>query len=82
MFIVIWLVVSLYHDLIDLANELFEIGSIAGIFHGPVTLTWTASVQFLPSPTDETCLCCSAMSGLMKLACLLSPATVFHYTTV
>ncbi len=32
MFIVIWLVVSLYHDLIDLADEFFEIGSIAGIF--------------------------------------------------
>ncbi len=36
----------------------------------PVTLTVTAWVQFLPSPTHETCLCCSAMSGLMKLACL------------
>ena len=37
---------------------------------GPVILTWTAWVQFLPSPTHETCLCCSAVSGLMKLACL------------
>ena len=27
-------------------------------------------VQFLPFPKHETCLCCSAMSGLMKLACL------------
>ncbi len=30
----------------------------------------TAWVQFLPVPTHETCLCCSAMSCLMKLACL------------
>ncbi len=30
----------------------------------------TAWAQFLPSPTHELCLCCSAMSGLMKLACL------------
>jgi hypothetical protein len=37
---------------------------------GPVILIWTAWVQFLPSPTHETCLCCSAMSGLMKLDCL------------
>ncbi len=35
----------------------------------PVTLTWTVWVQFLPAPTHETCLCCSAKSGLMKLAC-------------
>ena len=27
-------------------------------------------VQSLPAPTHETCLCCSAKSGLMKLACL------------
>ncbi len=33
-------------------------------------LTWTAWVQFQPSPTHETCLLCSAMSGSMKLACL------------
>ena len=33
-------------------------------------LTWTAWVQFPPSPTHDTCLLCSAMSGLMKLACL------------
>ncbi len=38
----------------------------------PVTLTRTAWVQFLPAPTHETCLCCSAKSGLMKLACLSS----------
>jgi hypothetical protein len=31
----------------------------------------TAWVQFLPSLTFETCLCCSATSGVMKLACLL-----------
>ncbi len=36
----------------------------------PIALTWTAWVQFLPDPTHETCLCCSAKSGLMKLACL------------
>jgi hypothetical protein len=37
---------------------------------GPVTLTRMAWVQFLPSPTHETCLssCCFAMSDLMKLA--------------
>ena len=35
----------------------------------PVTLTQTVWVQFLPAPTHETCLCCSAKSGLMKLAC-------------
>ncbi len=34
------------------------------------TLTWTAWVHFPPSPTHDTCLLCSAMSGLMKLACL------------
>jgi hypothetical protein len=28
-------------------------------------------VQFPPSPTHNTCLLCSAMSGLMKLACLI-----------
>ncbi len=33
-------------------------------------LTRTAWVQFLPAPTHYTCLCCSAKSGLMKLACL------------
>ncbi len=38
----------------------------------PVILTRTAWFQFLPSPTHKTCLCCSAMSGLMKLACLES----------
>ncbi len=35
----------------------------------------TARIQFLPSPaheSDETCLCCCAMSGLMKLACMIS----------
>ncbi len=36
----------------------------------PVTLTRTAWVQFLPAPMHETYLCCSAKSGLMKLACL------------
>jgi hypothetical protein len=50
---------------------------------GPVTLTWTAWVQFLPSPTHETCLCCSVMSGSMKLACLSiskqdNPGCDFH----
>ncbi len=32
---------------------------------GPVTLTRTAWLHFLPSPTPqhETCLCCSAMIG-------------------
>ena len=38
----------------------------------PVTLTRTVWVQFLPAPTHETCLCCSAKSGLMKLACIQS----------
>ncbi len=33
-------------------------------------LTWTVWVQFQPSPTHNMCLLCSAMSGLMKLACL------------
>ncbi len=37
----------------------------------PVPLTRTAWVQFLPAPTHETCICCSAKSGLMKLACLM-----------
>ncbi len=36
----------------------------------PITLTRTAWVQFLPAPTHETCLFCSAESLLMKLACL------------
>ena len=36
----------------------------------PVTLTGTAWVRFLPAPTHETCLCCSAKSSLMNLACL------------
>ena len=40
--------------------------------HCPVTLTWTVWVQFLPAQTHETCLCCSAKNGLMKLVCLLS----------
>ncbi len=31
---------------------------------------FTAWVQFLPAPTHETCLCCSAKSSLMMLACL------------
>ena len=35
-------------------------------------LTWTAWVQLPPSPTHNTCLLCSAMSCLMKLACLIS----------
>ncbi len=35
---------------------------------GPVTLTRTAWVKFLPSLTHKTCLCFSAISGLMKLA--------------
>jgi hypothetical protein len=39
----------------------------AGFSH---ILTWTTWVQFSPSPTHDTCLLCSAMSGLMKLACL------------
>ncbi len=34
-------------------------------------LTWTAWVQFQPSPTHDMCLLCSAMSSLMKLACLI-----------
>ena len=38
-------------------------------------LTVTAWVEFLPSPKHETCLCCSAMSGLMKLACLVGRIT-------
>jgi hypothetical protein len=38
---------------------------------GPSPLTWTAWVKFLPSPTHDTCLLCSATSCLMKLACLL-----------
>ncbi len=38
---------------------------------GPVILTCTAWVQFLPSPTHETCLSCSAMTCLMKKACLI-----------
>ncbi len=33
-------------------------------------LTWTAWAQFPPSPTYNTYLLCSAISGLMKLACL------------
>jgi hypothetical protein len=33
-------------------------------------LTWTTWIQFPPSPTHDTCLLCSAMSGLMRLACL------------
>ncbi len=33
-------------------------------------MTWTAWVQFPPFPTHNTCLLCSAMSGLVKLACL------------
>ncbi len=38
-----------------------------------------ARVQFLPSPTHETCLCCSAMSGLIKLACLfIFPSYLFY----
>ncbi len=35
--------------------------------------SWVPS-QFLPSLTQDTCLHCSSMSGLMKLACL------FFYT--
>jgi hypothetical protein len=35
-------------------------------------LTWTVWVQFPPSPTHNMCLLCSAMRGLMKLACLAS----------
>ncbi len=47
-------------------------------------LTVTAWVQFLPAPTHETCLCCSAVtrlvSSLMKLACLDIIQTSFrHY---
>ncbi len=34
-------------------------------------LTWTAWVPFPPSPTHNTCLLCSVMSGLMKPACLI-----------
>ena len=44
-------------------------------------VTRAAWVQFPPSPTHETCLLCSAMSGLMKLACLLTrqaQRNIFH----
>ncbi len=34
-------------------------------------LTLTVWVQFQPSPTHYKCLLCSAMSSLMKLACLI-----------
>jgi hypothetical protein len=34
-------------------------------------LTWTEWVQFQPAPTHNTCLLCSVMSCLMKLACLI-----------
>jgi hypothetical protein len=37
---------------------------------GPVILIRTVWGRFLPSPTHETSFCCSAMSGLMNLACL------------
>ncbi len=53
---------------------------VLGLLHHPLSrvvkakagsshiLTWTAWVQFPPPPTHNTCLLCSAMSGLMKLA--------------
>ncbi len=37
---------------------------------GPNPLTWTAWVQFPPSPTHDMCHLCSVMRGLMKPACL------------
>ncbi len=54
-----------YHE----ANKTYISGfkAKAGSSH---ILTWTAWVQFPPSPTHDTCLCCSAMSCLMKLASL------------
>ena len=46
------------------------LGRVVKAKAGSGLLTWTAWVQFPPSPTHDTCLLCSAMSSLMKLACL------------
>ena len=38
-------------------------------------VTRAAWVQFPPSPTHNTCLLCSAVSGIMKLVCLPHPSS-------
>ena len=55
--------------------------SLAKAKEGCSHLTQTAWVQFLPSPTHETCLCCSVMSCLMKLA-VCSCAVCFNSKSI
>ena len=70
-----------FSGLIQHCTGMYRPLSVIGLrrMRGPVTLTLTAWIQFLPSPssswavdspTHEMCLCCASMSGLMKLVCL------------